>query len=81
MTDTTKEVIGLIEGIKTECKVDEDTDLFESGVVDSFIIFNKLLPLIEEKYGIEISPLDLMPENFMTPRDMADFIDRKRANN
>ena len=75
-----EEIIEFLKEIKPECNIDAGTDLFNSGVLDSFTIFNRLIPKIAEKYSIEVTPLDLIPENFMTPASIAQFITGKLNN-
>jgi acyl carrier protein len=33
----------------------------------------------ESQYGIRIGEVDLVPDNFRTVRQLADFVDRKQA--
>jgi len=72
-----EEVIALLKELQPAMELDEGTDLFDTGYIDSFVIFNELLPKIESKYGFEVTPLDLMPENFLTPGAIANFIETK----
>lgn len=74
-----EEIITLLKEINPVMELNAQTDLFDTGYVDSFVIFNELLPKLEEKYGFEVTPLDLMPENFLTPQCIADFVDKKLA--
>lgn len=73
------EIISLLKELQPAMELDANTDLFDSGYVDSFVIFNELLPKIETKYGFEVTPLDLMPDNFLTPACIAEFVERKIA--
>jgi acyl carrier protein len=54
-----------------------DTDLFESGVVDS-VSFVELLLQIETTFGIPMSLGDIEFENFRTVEKIADFIASRR---
>ena len=74
---TAKDILQIIKEIKPEIDIESDTDLFEAGIVDSFIIFNKLIPMLEDRFSIEITPLDLIPENFLNTQSLADFIEEK----
>ena len=51
--------------------------LFESGYVDSLVIFERLLPRLEEIYGIQIEPMELIPDNFETPEAIGKYVERK----
>ena len=43
---------------------EEDTELIESGLLDS-IDFVSIIGKIEEKYGVEVSPDLIDPDNFI----------------
>ena len=63
MSDILKNIMGKIESINPGIKFNEDTDLFETGILDSMSIFNKVLPILEDDYKINVHPLELVPEN------------------
>jgi acyl carrier protein len=50
-----------------------ETDLFETGAVDS-MAFVELLLQLEEEFGIKVSFDDLELENFRSIRKIAEFI-------
>ncbi|MCI7107493.1 MAG: acyl carrier protein [Agathobacter sp.] len=81
MTET-KQVV--IETLREICKgkdIQENTSIYEGLGIDSISIFNELLPRLEGTFGIQISPLDLMPENFETVTTLADLVDRIKERN
>jgi acyl carrier protein len=51
----------------------EDTDLFQTGLVDS-LTFVELLVHIEETMGITVTLEELEPDNFRSVRDIANFV-------
>jgi acyl carrier protein len=55
-----------------------DEDLIKRGIVDSLGVA-QLVEFCESRYGIRVSDADLVPGNFRTLRELADFIDRKQA--
>lgn len=59
-----EEVIELLKEIKPEVDFEEDTELIESGLLDS-IDFVSIIGKIEEKYGVEVSPDLIDPDNFI----------------
>ena len=61
-------------------KLDEDLSFQESGILDS-TGFLELITFIEERFGIEISDWELIPENFDTLRKAAGFVQSKKQNN
>jgi acyl carrier protein len=55
-----------------------EDDLIKSGIVDSLGVM-QLVDYCESQYGIRIGEVDLVPDNFRTVRQLADFVDRKQA--
>lgn len=72
-----KKIIDIIASIK-KVPIREDTRLFDEGVMDSFSVFNDLIPAIEQEYGIKFQAIDILPENFETPEKIADFVMRAK---
>jgi acyl carrier protein len=54
-----------------------ETPLLESGILDSLTLM-ELLSHIEESFGIEIEPHEIVPENLATIRDIAAVVTRLR---
>lgn len=48
-------------------QLDLDFPLLESGAIDSLELF-KLVAHLEDTFGIEIKPEEILPKNFSTPR-------------
>ena len=55
-----------------------DTDLVESGLLDSLALV-ELLAQLEETFGVSISIDDLELENFRSIASIAGFVDRRTA--
>lgn len=55
-----------------------DTDLFETGLLDS-LQFVQLLTLLEQHFGVRFSLEDLEIDNFRSIGRIANFIDRHRT--
>jgi acyl carrier protein len=55
-----------------------DEDLIKRGIVDSLGVA-QLVEFCESRYGIRVSDADLVPGNFRTLRELADYVDRKQA--
>lgn len=62
--DTKEKVTAVLQKINSDIKND-DTDLLTAGLLDSFDIVN-LVSRLEETFGVEIEPTDIVPENFRT---------------
>ena len=58
--------------------VGDDTPLRSSGILDSMGLL-RLVSLVEEKFGIEVSAYDAGIENFDRIDDIAAFVQRKQA--
>jgi acyl carrier protein len=61
-------------------KLGDDVSFQKSGILDS-TGFLELINFVEEKYGIEVSDSELVPENFDTLSKMSSFVDQKRRGN
>lgn len=69
------EELALGRGIRA---LDPDEDLLARGIVDSLGV-TQLVAFVEERFGIAVTDDDLVPGNFQTLRQIADFVARKRA--
>ena len=58
-------------------RIDENLSFQESGILDS-TGFLELITFIEERFGIEISDWELIPENFDTLRKISSFVKNKK---
>lgn len=76
MTETKQVVMKILGQICKGKDIQENTSIYEELSIDSICIFNELLPKLENTFDIEITPLDLMPENFETVTTLADLIDK-----
>ena len=52
-----------------------DTELVVQGILDSIEILN-LVSFLEEQFGVAVPIDDFIPENFATPRAIADLVIR-----
>lgn len=50
-----------------------ESNLFAEGVLDSIAIM-RLIAHIEDQLDTKIPPKDLVPKNFMTIKDMVDYL-------
>ncbi len=60
-------------------KFQDDTDLLEKGILDSFAIL-QLVTHIEETYQIEVGFDEIVAENIRSVKLLADFVKRKLGN-
>jgi acyl carrier protein len=71
----------IVEELVTDdaaASIGAEDDLIKSGIVDSLGVM-QLVDYCESQYGIRIGEVDLVPDNFRTVRQLADFVDRKQA--
>jgi acyl carrier protein len=59
-------------------KLGEDVSLLEAGIVDSIGIL-EIVTFIEEKFLVQVTDEDLIPENFGSIAAIASFIESKMA--
>ncbi len=69
-----EKIISFLKTIQASGDLEADTLLFECGYLDSLIIFERLLPELEESYGIKIHPQDLIPDNFESPEKIFRYV-------
>jgi acyl carrier protein len=58
-------------------KIEGDTKLIESGMLDSLSVL-KVVIFIEERFGIKVGADEVIPANFETLGAMVDFVRKKR---
>lgn len=58
-------------------KIDPDTSLLESGLIDSLTLL-RLITFIEEEFGVKIEDDEVMPEYFDTLTAIRELVERKK---
>jgi acyl carrier protein len=71
-------IVGELVPDRADGGITADEDLIKRGIVDSLGV-QQLVEFCESRYGIRVSPGDLVPRNFQTLAKLAAFIDRKQA--
>ena len=56
----------------------EEVDLIEQGIIDSLAIM-KIITFLEDRYSINISDTELMPENFENINSLVAMVDEKKT--
>lgn len=69
------ELIKLLEDIKADADFETCETLIDDGILDSFDILSIVSELCEA-YGIEISPVDIVPENFNSASALLQMVKR-----
>lgn len=56
--------------------ITSDIDLLMQGIIDSMGVV-KLTAFIEEKFGIKVNDLDVIPENFQNIESITNFVNSR----
>jgi acyl carrier protein len=59
-------------------KLTADVSFQESGILDSTGLL-EIITFVEERFGVQITDSELVPENFDTLRKVSAFVERKLA--
>ena len=73
------ELLELLEDIKPTVDFRTCTGLIDDGYLDSFDILS-IVSELNDAFGIEISPVDIIPENFNSAQALWDMVERLKAN-
>ena len=68
-----QEILRLLQEINDAIPADEQVNLLEEGIIDSFDIVN-IVSALEKCFAIEISVEDIVPENFSSIQQIAKLI-------
>jgi acyl carrier protein len=68
-----KKIIAILTAMKPEHEFAKDTELFESGLLDSFDLL-VLVSEIEAELAISIPGEGLIPENFVSPFAIGEYL-------
>jgi len=69
------EIRQILEEVRPDTDFASSTNFSEEGLLDSFDIVT-LVSLIDEKYGIDIAGLDILPENFSSVESITMLIEK-----
>ena len=70
-----KEVIEVLEEIKPGVDYEKEEHLVTDAIITSFDIV-MLIPLLNEKFNVEISVMDLLPENFESAKTIYELVSK-----
>ena len=73
------EVLELLEDIKPTVDFRTCTGLIDDGYLDSFDILS-IVSELNDAFGIEISPVDIIPENFNSAQALWNMVERLKDN-
>ncbi len=70
-----EKLIEILEELKPDVEFTKDTKLVEDKIFDSLGMISLVAELSDE-FDIEISPMDIVPENFATVETLYEMIER-----
>lgn len=73
MEEKMEDLIKILSEIKPGVNFEEEENLMEDEILDSFDIVS-LVAKIDEEFDVEITPKDLVPENFKSAKTIYDLI-------
>ena len=73
------ELLELLEAIKPTVDFRTCTGLIDDGYLDSFDILS-IVSELNDAFGIEISPVDIVPENFNSAQALWNMVERLKDN-
>ncbi len=78
MENTREKLLKILDMIRPGAKFDGCPDLMKAGLLDSLLTM-MLTVEIESSFGVKISPLDVVPENFKTVDTICALIERLQS--
>ena len=72
-------LLELLEDIKPTVDFRTCTGLIDDGYLDSFDILS-IVSELNDAFGIEISPVDIIPENFNSAQALWNMVERLKDN-
>ena len=72
-----EEILAMLKELRPENDFEGSADFMEDGLLDSFDLLS-LISMLEEKYGIQVDGLDIVPENFQGIEAMEALVNRSR---
>lgn len=70
-----KEIIEILEEVKPGVDYENESSLVSDGILTSFDIV-MLVSMLNSKFGVNISVMDLVPENFESAKVILDLINK-----
>jgi acyl carrier protein len=68
-----QKIIEILTELRPEFDFGQDVDFIEAGMLDSFDVIT-LVTSLDEKFGISIDGIDVLPENFSSVEKIGDLL-------
>lgn len=72
------ELIRILEEIRPDIDFENETELIDGGVLDSFDIIS-IVSEVNDAFDIEIDVTDILPENFNSAEAMLELIEKLKG--
>lgn len=72
-------IIGILNEIRPEFNFETSEDFIEDGYLDSFDLVT-LVSELDSTFGISIDGLDIIPENFISVKAIAEMVKKNGGN-
>lgn len=72
-------IIGILKEIRPEFNFETSEDFIEDGYLDSFDLVT-LVSELDSTFGISIDGLDIIPENFISVKAIAEMVKKNGGN-
>jgi len=70
-----EKLLEILEDINPDVDYSVCTTLIDDGIFDSFAILS-IVSELQEEFGIEVSPMDIIPENFNSANALWEMVQR-----
>lgn len=75
-----EKLLEILENVNPNVNFEEETNLFDSGILDSMNII-MIAAEINDEFDVEIKVTDIIPENFNSADNMMKMIERLQNEN
>lgn len=72
-----EEILAMLNELRPEFDFTDSEDFVMDGLLDSFDIIS-LVSMLEEKYGIKVDGLDIVPENFASTEAIENLVKKSK---
>ncbi len=74
-----EQIMAMLNELRPEFDFTDSNDFVMDGLLDSFDIIS-LVSMLEEKYGIKVDGLDIVPENFASVDGIIALVNKSGGN-
>lgn len=74
-----EQIMEMLNELRPEFDFTDSDDFIMDGLLDSFDIIS-LISMLEEKYGIKVDGLDIVPENFASVGTIITLVNKSGGN-